>query len=129
MRLHLPLLFLLEFTGSASGLKISPPRSTTKVTTSRRTHTSCTPLEATAGRGGSKVPRKERTSAPDGSKDTRKAWRWGGFVRPKVYPASKNKSSSSDAGNNNDDNNNNNNGDIGTAGSDTGTAMAIVSQT
>ncbi|CAM9241720.1 unnamed protein product, partial [Ectocarpus sp. 13 AM-2016] len=118
MRLHLPLLFLLEFTGSASGLKISPPR---------RTHTSCTPLKATAGRGGSKVPRKERTSAPDGSKDTREAWRWGGFVRPKVYPASKqskNKSSSSDAVNNK-----NGNGGIGAAGSDIGTAMAIVSQT
>ncbi|CAN0179278.1 unnamed protein product, partial [Ectocarpus sp. 13 AM-2016] len=118
MRLHLPLLFLLEFTGSASGLKISPPS----------THTSCTPLKATAGRGGSKVPRKERTSAPDGSKDTREAWRWGGFVRPKVYLASKqskNKSSSSDAGNNNK----NGNGDIGTAGSDIGTAMAIASQT
>lgn len=125
MRLHLPLLFLLEFTGSASGLKISP-----RSGNSRRTNTSCTPLKATAGRGGSKVPRKERTSAPDGSKDTREAWRWGGFVRPEVNPASKknkNKSSSSDAGNNNDKNNNS--GDIGTAGSDTGTAMAILSQT
>lgn len=121
MRPHLPLLFLLGFTSSASGLKISPR----SITTCRQTHT-CTPLQATAGRGGgSKVPQKELTGASDGSKDTREAWRWGGFVRPKVYSASKNNLFCGDAGNTN-----NNSGDIGTAGGgNTGTAMAIVSQT